>query len=159
MAKSVQTQVTKPAAKPATQKRAAKPAAAKPEAKPAETQAPAPATLTHAVKDGFRPASGSLRFAYTAGWRQLSGMSAGKAVPRATVSIVAGSTARKYHTEKTGAFSEDAGGNLTLTEAGRVLFAKRKPDPKHVEAYTAVLSTGVLSDVVNVKTAGAIVKL
>ena len=156
MAKSVQTQVTRPAVKTAPRKTAAKTAPAP--VKTEETQAPA-LTLTHVVRDGFRPVSGSLLFAYTAAWMALSGMSAGKPVAGSLIGKVAGSTARKYHTEKTGAFSEDAAGNVTLTDAGRALFAKRKPDPRHVEAFTGVLSTGCLADTVNVKVAGAIVKL
>lgn len=156
MAKTTQTQTTKPATKPATGRTKPAKAAVAPQT---ETQAAPAQVLAYAVRDGFRPSSGSLLFAYTAAWMALSGMADGKPVAGSLVSKVAGGTARKYHTDKTGAFAEDSAGNVTLTEAGRALFAKRKPEAKHVEAYRAVLATGALDPAVGVKVAGAVVKL
>ena len=129
MAKTTQVQVQKPAAKSA--KKA-----------PAKTapQIVAP-VVTHYIKDGFRPGSGRALFAYTMAWLQVSGLIDGGSIPRATALKLAGSTAIKYHSEKTGRMVDD-GTTVKLSPTGANFFADRPHDAKDREAYAAMLTTG-----------------
>ncbi len=90
-----------------------------------------------------KPGAGSLMASYTQAVFELFGMVAGKAAPAEELAKVWGGTAIKYHT---------AGGRIVttkdgvkLTSAGKDHFATRsiKSNPKDVEAYKAMLSTGV----------------
>jgi hypothetical protein len=156
MAQALKT-AAKPATKPAT-KRAAKPATPAPALETQAAQDAPVQTLTYAIRDGYRPAAGRMLFAMTQAWLDASGLSEGKAIPRAVAVKVAGGTAIAYHTAKTAAL-QDVAGMVSLTESGKAFFAARKPDAKMVAAYRGVMHTGAPDEAVGVKTPAAIVKI
>lgn len=153
--------ITKPAtqaSKPARSRTASKMAQAKAD-KPAQQEAPqqatqqaqeAPKGIAYGIADYARPQHGAALFAHTAAFLQLSGITDGKAYPKAKATQVIGATAVKYHSAN-GNLSQTADG-LTLTDKGRAFFAARgEADKELLAAFTKVLTTGELDDRANVK--------
>lgn len=117
----------------------------KPAAKGAQNSAPvAAARPMFALLQGFRPAAGAALYAHTAAFLALSGMGAGKHIPRATVVRFLGDTAVKHHTNKTGFFEQHADG-LTVGAMGAEAFALRTIDPELFAGFMDILATGKTS--------------
>jgi hypothetical protein len=99
--------------------------------------------LNYAITGAARPSAGSALASYTAAWLGLSGMIDGKAVPRATVTRVAGPTATAYHLKLGNFTATDEG--LKLSEKGEAHFALRSKiqiDPEQLKSYETMLSNG-----------------
>lgn len=147
MAKTTQTQITKPAAKTRA------PRTGKGKQAPAKTeQAPqqAPKGISFAIVDYARPKAGAALFAHTAAFLELSGLNAGTAYPKAKATQIIGQTAVKYHTGK-GNIEQTADG-VKLTDKGRAFFAARPAVDKELHAaFVEVLTEGKVNDKANVK--------
>lgn len=97
-----------------------------------------------------RPGAGKHLFAHTEAFMQLMGMYDGKAVDRAQLTDIIGASAINYHTKTKGNFEAVKEG-IKLTANGINFFkeralptSKNNYDPKDVEAYKTMLSTGVM---------------
>jgi hypothetical protein len=90
---------------------------------------------------GFRPMAGSALFAHTAAFLELSGLDAGKTLPRATVAKCMGDTAVKHHLNSTG-FLEQSSTGVTVSLMGREAFALRSIDPELKAGFLDILSGG-----------------
>lgn len=147
----------------AAQKTIAKTTAAKTVAKPAVKRAAkttpkaSTPTLAYAIVDYARPTAGNALAAHTAAFLELSGMSYGKACPKATATKVIGARAVQYHTNNGNMDATDTG--LALTPKGVAFFSSRTVDAEQLKAFTAYMATGQLNDAVNVKSESARVKL
>lgn len=147
MAKTIQAQVSKPAAKtsaPRTGKGKQAPAKAQ------ETQQEAPKGIAFAIVDYARPKAGAALFAHTAAFLELSGLNAGAAYPKAKAVQVIGQTAVKYHAGN-GNIEQTAEG-VKLTDKGRAFFAARPAVDKELHAaFVEVMTEGKVNDKANVK--------
>lgn len=163
---AVAKQTTKPAAKKAapakvaTKKATSAPAkkasAAKAPTKTAQAKAPAVA-IKYAIEDFARPTAGASLAAHTAAFLALSGMTEGKATPRALASRVIGPRAIAYHLS-IGNFETTSEG-LALTAKGHNFMSARTVDAEKVAAYAAFFKDGKVNDSINVKSAGHVVKV
>lgn len=106
-----------------------------------------------------RPSAGRHLYAFTHAALTMLGMYDGKAVDRATLTNVVGATAVSYHTTKTQAFALTNEGITLNGSYGVDYFMERqraaKFDPKDVEAYTEIMTTGKMDNRL-VKNSGAI---
>lgn len=132
------------AAAPVAQKAARTKRAAQPKAPKVETAAAAPAAPAYAmnfvITAGARPEKNPYLFAHTEAFFVCSGFYDGKAIDRAVLVDIVGSSAVSHHT-KQGNFEATTEG-YKLTEQGRANFKKRKPDPKYVAQYAQIMTTG-----------------
>lgn len=102
--------------------------------------------IRFALKDAYRPGSGSALASYTVAWLALSGMDDGALLPAKVVRKIAGETAFGYHT-RNGNFERTPDG-IKLSETGFAHFGNMganrniRPDPEMVKAYTETLSSG-----------------
>lgn len=124
----------------------AKPASAKPANKGKK-----PAGVAFAIKQGFRPGSGSALAAYTHAWLVLSGLAAGGTIPKTQAVAIAGPTAIGYHVNQTGCMAVDAAGMLSLTPAGVSKFSTRPQDGAKVDAYMAFMKTGEMNPAIGIR--------
>lgn len=113
--------------------------------------------VIYALHDGSRPSAGGMLFAYTEAWLELSGLKAGGAIPCAMVKAIAGNTALTYHKNNQNLELSSAG--VTLTPKGKAFFAARIVETKHVEGFSAVMTTGKINADVNVKNVTSIKKV
>lgn len=158
-AAAVKAPAKKASAKPAT-KEATKPAAkaSKPAAKVAQKPAAKPAqAIKYAIEDFARPQAGAALAAHTAAFLALSGMSDGKAYPRAMATKVIGPRAISYHLgNKNFELTEDG---LALTAKGINAMSARTIDAEKFAAFSEFFKTGELNDAINVKTEAARIKV
>jgi hypothetical protein len=129
--------ITKNAVKSATVKKVASPA--KKTTVKAASKAAAFA-VKFAIIDYARPAHGHALFAYTAAWRELSGLDKGNTVPRATLVKIAGETAIAYHT-KNGNFEKTENG-LKMSAKGQLFFAAKSVDAELKKTFVEIMSKG-----------------
>jgi len=119
--------------------------------------AAAPVGVKFAVRDSFRPAAGSMLFAYTRAWLEVSGLNAGGSISRSHAVTLAGGTAIAYHTLETGRFI-DKSGSISLAENAAAFFAARGGDQKNIDIFAEVLRKGI-PDGTLVKNQAGIVEL
>ena len=147
MAKTIQAQTQKPAAKTSA------PRAGKAKQAPAKTEQAtqeAPKGIAFAIVDYARPKAGAALFAHTAAFLELSGLNAGQAYPKSKAVQVIGQTAVKYHASN-GNLEQTAEG-VKLTDKGRAFFAARPAVDKELHAaFIEVLTEGKVNDKANVK--------
>lgn len=102
--------------------------------------------VKYQISTAARPAAGRQLKAYTEAVLQLLGMYKGKAYDRATLNTIMGSTAVNYHTTRTLAITATNDGLMLTPGFGSDFFAMRAElnefDPKDVEDYKAILTTG-----------------
>lgn len=146
-------------AKPAAPAVVAKPASAsKPAAKrTASKPAPVKTEIRYAIQDFARPRAGAALIAHTAAFLELSGLSDGKALPKAQAVRIIGARAVQYHTDN-GNFQQTPEG-LKLTEKGEFFFISRAADPELMAAFREVFTTGKINATANVKTEASRVAL
>lgn len=146
MAKTIQAQATKPAAKTSAPKGKGKQA---PQQAP-QTEQQAPKGIAFAIVDYARPKAGAALFAHTAAFLELSGLNAGQAYPKSKAVQVIGQTAVKYHAGN-GNIEQTAEG-VKLTDKGRAFFAARPAVDKELHAaFVEVMTEGKVNDKANVK--------
>lgn len=146
MAKTIQAQATKPAAKTGAPKGKGKQAPQKPQ-QAAQEAAP---SIKFAIADYARPKAGAALFAHTAAFLALSGINAGQAYPKSKAAQIIGQTAVKYHSAN-GNFEQTAEG-LKLTDKGRAFFAARPAVDKELHAaFVEVMTEGKINEKANVK--------
>lgn len=104
----------------------------------------APRALAYCMLQGFRPAAGAALFAHTAAFLALTGMDAGKRIPRATVVKALGETAVKHHLTRTGFFAQYPDG-VTVSDMGVDAFKLRTIDPELFAGFSDILATGKTS--------------
>lgn len=113
--------------------------------------------LAYGLRDGYRPGSGRLLFAFTDAWLRSTGLTDGATVQRSLAEKIAGGTAVRYHLGN--ANLSDAKGALTLTPAGKTFFAARGVDAKASEAFAEALRTGKPNAEIGLKVEAAFVPL
>lgn len=148
-------------AKPKTagKAKAKTPAKPKADAKPATaTKAPAKVknppkakkapTLSFTIATGGKPSAGARLFAFTQAVHDLTGMSKGGKVGRATLRVIMGDTAIAYHLRK-GNYALTADSMVYLTELGQATFALRagKILPSEYASFVEILTTGKPNEV------------
>lgn len=132
------------AAAPAKKARAVRPAQKPVEQKESAIVANVAALPVKYIFTGARPTAGRALFAYTEALLQLLGMYKGGAADRKALTDLMGSTAVAYHI-KNGNLNKTTKG-IELSVDGINAFKARavegKFDPKDVEGFTAILTTG-----------------
>lgn len=137
-------------AKPATKAKAAPKAkaASKPKAKAAAKVAAAPApVLAFKITTGGKPSAGARLFAHTQAVHDLTGMSKGAKVGRATLRSILGDTAIAYHL-KQGNYKLTDNSMVYISELGFATFELRagKILPSDYAAFVDILTTGKPND-------------
>ena len=138
--------VAAPAVKKARATRKAQPKAPKVETAaiaPAAPAAPAPA-MNFVITSGARPENGGRLAAHTEAFFICAGFYDGKAIDKTVMRDIIGGTAVSYHT-KQGNFEATVEG-YKMTAQGINKFKARKPDPKDVAGYVAIMTTGQIDD-------------
>lgn len=143
-------------AKPATKAKAAPKAKAEPKAKAASkpkakaaakvAAAPAP-VLAFKITTGGKPSAGARLFAHTQAVHDLTGMSKGAKVGRATLRSILGDTAIAYHL-KQGNYKLTDNSMVYISELGFATFELRagKILPSDYAAFVDILTTGKPND-------------